>query len=184
LKKQLTYLWLIPASIALAGILFSCSNDLEKIKLITESKDIPDEVSTHLRMVVTDSGHVSYILRGGLVETRREPNQLTTIKNGIELSFYNREDNTLEAVLTAKYGERSVEGDKLFVRDSVVLKNLEQNQQLETEELYWRNDSIFSNKSVVVKTSDGVIWGKGIVADQTFNTFTILKPTGEKYLTD
>jgi LPS export ABC transporter protein LptC len=176
------YLWLIPVSLVLTGILFSCANDIEKIKQVTQTEDLPDEVSTHLTMVSTDSGYVKYVLKGAIVESYRIPVPKTVIKDGLEVSFYDKSTGELEAVLTSYYGEREPEADRMFVRDSVVLKNINKNQQLETEELHWRNDSVFSNKAVIVKTEDAILWGKGIVADQTFDKFEILYPTGEKKL--
>lgn len=166
------------------GILVSCANDLDKIQQVTQFENIPDEVSTNLHMVSTDSGAVTIELRGTIVESYKLPSPRTVIKDGLEITFYNSETNEVEAVLTAYYGEREAENDRMFVRDSVVLKNIAKEQQLETEELYWRNDSVFSNKAVVVKTADAILWGKGIVADQAFEKFTIIKPTGEKYIND
>src|SRR5690606_32199312 len=135
-------------------------------------------------MVTTDSGYVRYELRGVIVETYREPTAKTYIKDGLEVTFYSRETNEIEAILTAYYGEQDAVGDKMYVRDSVVLKNIVKQQKLETDELIWRNDSVFSNKPVVVTTEDGILWGKGIVADQTFDKFVITEPTGEKYFKD
>jgi len=166
------------------GILVSCANDLDKIQQVTQFENIPDEVSTNLHMVSTDSGYVTFELRGTLVESYRLPTPRTVIKDGLEVTFYNKETNEVEAILTAYYGEREPDSDRMFVRDSVVLKNITKQQQLETEELYWRNDSVFSNKAVVVKTADAILWGKGIVADQSFDKFTILKPTGEKHINE
>lgn len=175
---------MIPAWLLLAGIVFSCANDLENIRKVTTQENLPDELSTDLHMIVTDSGYVRYELKGTLVESYRNPVPKTIIKDGLEVTFYDRDTRKPEAVLTAYYGERETNPEKMFVRDSVVLRNVNKNQQLETEELFWRNDSIFSNKTVVVKTEDGILWGKGIVADQTFDKFEILKPTGEKYFKD
>jgi LPS export ABC transporter protein LptC len=161
-------------------MLVSCSNDLGKVQQLTEADNIPDETSTGLHLVQTDSGRVQYELFGKLVESNLLPVQKTIIKDGLEVRFYNKSTGELEAILTAFYGEREAQNDRMMVRDSVVVKNIEKGQQLETEELFWQNDSIFSRKAVVVKTQDEILWGKGIMADQSFSKFVILQPTGQK----
>lgn len=165
-------------------MLVSCSNDLEKVQQLTAADNIPDETSTGLHLVQTDSGRVQYELFGKLVESTKVPSAKTIIKDGLEVRFYNKSTGALEAILTAFYGERETQNDKMMVRDSVVVRNIEKGQQLETEELFWQNDSIFSRKAVVVKTQDEILWGKGIMADQSFSKFVILQPTGQKKMNE
>jgi LPS export ABC transporter protein LptC len=165
-------------------MLVSCSNDLDKVKQFTAIENIPDETSTGLHLVQTDSGRVQYELFGKLVESVTMPTQKTKIKDGLEVRFYNKGTGELEAILTAYYGEREAQNDKMMVRDSVIVKNIEKGQQLETEELYWQNDSIFTKKAVVVRTQDEILWGKGIIADQSFSKFVILQPTGQKKMNE
>jgi len=159
--------------------LFACSNDLDDIRKVTASDNFPDETATGLQTVSTDSGLVKITLKATLMETIHLPTPITYLKDGLELTFFNEEGET-EAVLTAYYGERNESTGEMFVRDSVVLKNIAAKQQLETEELYWKKDSVYSDKAVIVKTEDAILFGKGIVANQTFTVFSIKYPTGKK----
>lgn len=160
-------------------LITACSNELDDIKRITATDDFPDETATHLQMVSTDSGLVQFTVEATLMETIHEPTPITYLKDGLKIVFFDDEGKK-EAILTAYYGERNEKTGQMFVKDSVVLQNLETKQTLETEELFWKNDSVYSNKTVVVTTEDLVLFGKGIVADHTFSVFSIKEPTGKK----
>jgi LPS export ABC transporter protein LptC len=159
--------------------LFACSNDLDDIRKVTASDNFPDETATKLQMVSTDSGLVKITLKATLMETIHLPSPITYLKDGLEITFFN-EEGEIEAILTSYYGERNESTEEMVVRDSVVLKNIAAKQQLETEELYWKKDSVYSDKAVVVRTPDAILFGKGIVANQTFTVFSIKNPTGKK----
>lgn len=160
-------------------LLFSCSNELDEIKKVTVTENFPDETATNLRMVSTDSGMVQFYIEATLMETVHDPDEITYLKDGLKVVFFD-EKGKKEAILTAYYGERNGRTGRMFVKDSVVLQNLVEKQKLETEELYWTSDSVYSNKTVVVTTSDMVLFGKGIVTDNTFSVFKIKDPTGKK----
>jgi LPS export ABC transporter protein LptC len=83
--------------------------------------------------------------------------------------------------LTALYGEIQQERGTMFVRDSVQLYNFGKKQRLETEELFWnqRDSSIYSEKPVVVKTPESVLFGKGIRTKQDFSAYEFLQPRGK-----
>ena len=68
----------------------------------------------------------------------------------------------------------------MFVRDSVVLYNLEKRQRLETEELHWnqKDSSIYTNKAVVVRKNDAIPFGQGIKTKQDFTEYEFIQPRG------
>lgn len=78
--------------------------------------------------------------------------------------YYNRKENTYRAV-----------GD-------VVVRNLEKDQTLSTEELYWKPDageeSIFTDKHVIINTPTETIYGDGLRATENFETYRIINPSG------
>jgi LPS export ABC transporter protein LptC len=167
----------------LSCFIIACSNDLDDIRKVTVTDNFPDQTATDLRMVNTDSGKVQFSVKAKIMETVNKPAPMTYLKDGLEVVFFDKQGNK-EAILTAYYGERNETSGEMFVRDSVVLVNLKEEQQLETEELFWKNDSVFSNKSVIVRTKDATLFGKGISADQTFTIFNIKHPTGKREIKD
>lgn len=71
-------------------------------------------------------------------------------------------------------------------RGKVEVKNLEKNQQLNTEELFWNpaTKKIFTEKFVTIKMENEVIYGTGLDALQDLSTYSIKKPEGDFVIKD
>jgi len=179
-SKHISILYLIPAGLLLAGILFSCVNDLESIKKVTYDPKAPDEVTKDLRVFYTDSGYARVEIRAKLAETYRKPELVTKLKDGLTVEFFSY-DGKIVSTLSALYGEVNFTKGILFVKDSVRLYNLEKKQQLETEILYWnqKDSSIYTNSNVIVRSPKGVLLGKGIQTKQDFSKYEFLEPYGK-----
>lgn len=174
------FIW-IPASLLFAGILFSCrERSYEELTAQSEIERFPDEISTNLHMISTDSGKVNFELKGVIIETFHGKINKTYIKDGLEVIFYDSKSNEVQAILTSYYGERDLTTENMIVRDSVVVQNKDKNHVLRTEELIWKNDSIYTMKKVEITTPDDILTGYGLVADQGLNYFKIKFPTGKR----
>lgn len=181
MNSHLKYLNWIPAALVLAGILFSCrETSMDQLKVYHNIDNFPDEISTNLHMIATDSGTVKFELRGVIIETFHGKINKTYIKDGLELTFYDKETKEITAIVTAYYGEYNLIEGSMLVRDSVVVQNKERNHILKTEELIWKNDSIYTMKKVEIITPDDILNGFGMVADQELNHFKINFPTGRR----
>lgn len=171
----------IPAMIFMAGILFSCENDMDAIERVTYDEQAPDEVTEDLNIIYTDSGYAQVRIKAALTETVKTPKHITRLKDGLRVDFFN-DTGGVSSTLTAIYGEVDYNTGMMFVRDSVVLYNYEKQQTLETEELFYnRADStIFTKKYCVVKKKGKGITGSGmgIITKQTFDYYKITKPEG------
>lgn len=164
-----------------AGILFSCRElTYDEINQNSEINNFPDEIATDIHMVSTDSGKVNFEMRGKIIETFYGKINKTYIKDGLEVVFYDKNSHEVQAILTSYYGERDLNSGNMIVRDSVIIQNKDKNQKLFTEELIWKNDSIYTMKKVEVFTPDDYLQGFGLVADQGLNYFRILLPTGRR----
>lgn len=179
-KIRLTYTFGIPVFILLTGILFSCVNDLDTIRKVTYDSKAADEVTQHLNVMYTDSGYARVRIYATYAERFSKPEDITKLKDGIKVDFFS-EDGEIVSVLTSRYGQINHTTGIIQVRDSVELRNLENKQLLETEELHWnqRDSSIYSDKNVVVTTPDKVGYGQGIQTNQNFDYYEILKPYGK-----
>lgn len=76
--------------------------------------------------------------------------------------YFTREENLYRA-----------EGD-------VVVRSLENGDELNTEELFWNpsDKEFYTDKFVTIKSDDEVHTGEGLKANQDFTSYQILKPTG------
>lgn len=176
-------LFLIPASICLVGIFFSCANDLEKVKRVTHNPDSPEETSEDFHIIFTDSGFAKIEIFAGITETYVEPTRVTKFKNGLRVHFFDNYGE-IASILTSKYGEIKDETGDIVVRDSVELFNLEKEKTLKTEVLYWNkeSDSIYTDEDVRIISPDMILDGIGAWTTPLFDTAHFYKPKAEVYL--
>ena len=158
-----------------AGILFSCSNNLEEIKEVTAHSDGPDEITEGVTMLFTDMGKSKIKLESPLVYRFLEEEKMRVeCPNGMKVTFYDSLQ-MVESVLTANYGLLLSQEQFMKVQDSVVFRN-NQNDRLDTEllNIYFDKDSIYTDKFVKVSTENGVISGTGLVSNSNFTKYELL----------
>lgn len=170
----------VPVSILLMGILFSCTNDMETIQRVTYDPNAPDEVMQNLDVYYTDSAQAQVRVQATIAETYNDSTKVTKFKDGLQVDFYER-NNEITTTLTALYGEMDSESGDIFVRDSVRLFNHQEEQLLETEELFFNqaDSSVYTNKNVVVTSPTEVAYGKGLKTTRLFEKYEIKEPHGK-----
>jgi LPS export ABC transporter protein LptC len=99
---------------------------------------------------------------------------------GLYLEFYD-ERGQLESTLRANEAYYFKKEHQWRGRGKVEVKNLEKNEQLNTEELFWRpaEEKIFTDKFVTIRQETDVIYGQGLEAKQDMSDYIIKKPEGE-----
>ncbi|MDX1446904.1 LPS export ABC transporter periplasmic protein LptC [Lishizhenia sp.] len=160
----------IPVILGVAGIFFSCVNDLERIKEVSSIEHAPDEASRNLNVIYTDSGYAKLELTATIAESYNET-QKTKLKDGLKVKFFN-DNGEVVSILTALYGEIDKNTGDMFVRDSVELKNVEQNKILKSEELIWdkKGDSVYTEKAVTITYPNMILYGQGAKTNRNFDT--------------
>lgn len=175
------------STVAAAAVLFlfSCSNDVNEVKKLAKSEDLPLEVQENLDLTYSDSSYVRLQLQAPLAEhypQLEEPVRKFT--KGINVKFFDsfgKED----ARLRADYATQNINTDLWHATGDVVVVN-KKDEQLNTEELYWdqRTEKIYSDEFVKITTDKRVIMGEGFEADQNFDNYVINKVTGEIAIED
>jgi LPS export ABC transporter protein LptC len=175
--------YIIPVMIIMAGIFFSCENDLEKIKRINDDPNRPNETFENLHVIYTDSGYAQVELFAGIAEKYTSPKEITKFKDGLKVNFFD-EKGEITSVLTSLYGEVDDKTGNITVRDSVELLNLLEKKKLETEVLYWNKlgDSIYTDKPMVITYPDMILYGKGGWTTRTFDTAQFYYPTAKIFM--
>jgi len=99
--------------------------------------------------------------------------------NGIFLQFYNKEERIIS---TLKGNRGFFFNQKNYYRaeGDVHMINLFTRDELSSEELIWEpnDEQIKTEKFVTIKTEDEIHTGEGLIADQDFVKYKIIKPTG------
>lgn len=175
-------------SIAVSAVvlfLFSCTNDINKVKEFTKSEELAMEVQEDLVLTYSDSTIKRLKLEAPLAENFpqiKEPER--RFAKGIDVVFYDAyglEATRLKANHATEYYNKNLWVAK---GDVVVVNN--KGEQLNTEELYWdqNKEMIYSEVQVKITTEKEIIWGEGFESDQSFNNYTIHKITGQISIED
>ncbi len=104
---------------------------------------------------------------------------------GVFLEFFDEEGN-----LTSTFkSDRAyfIDEDKHYKGEgNVIVINLESGDRLNTEELYWspNEEKVFTDKFVTVNSEGEVHTGEGLIANQDFDNYQIMKPTGTLIIDD
>ena len=90
------------------------------------------------------------------------------------------ETPVVESKLDALYGKYLPNQEKVYLRDSVVVKNILKGDTLHCKYLWWdQHTQRFSTDDPVrINTPDKILYGTGMEADQNFRWYTIRKMTG------
>ena len=99
---------------------------------------------------------------------------------GLYLEFYD-EAGKLESTLRANEAYYFKKEHQWRARGKVEVKNIAKNEQLNTEELFWKpaDEKIFTDKFVTIRQQTDVIYGQGLEAKQDMSDYIIKKPEGE-----
>lgn len=167
-------------AIALSVVAISCSNNFEEITDFSEN--LPDQVSTETTITYTVNGKLVSEIEADLIEQFAADSTNDAelkLNEGFKAVFFDSIQNVSSQITADKglwfksknimeaYGNVvafSVDGDTLF-----------------TEELTWDQDSaiIYTTAPVKIKKPNATIYGKGLVADQEFKSYTITSITGQ-----
>lgn len=155
--------------------LFSaCENDLSNVRKVTATADIPDQITTGLHTVYSDSGIVQYEIYANRVEMEEHPVNKTIFKNGFQVIYY-KDGTEKVSTLSAEYGEIKESENKVIAKNNVIFTNHKKHQTLKTEELFWDQGlrKVRTTKNFFVESPTTTAKGVGLEADETFSNYTM-----------
>ena len=154
---------------------FSCS----------ETRSV-DEMIIYEGPILELTDIVTYYSDSAVVRLKLEaPKQLEFENNdsefpeGIYLEFYDK-DGSVTATLEANYAYKYNKEEKWRALRNVIVKNVENNEEVHTEELFWEPEKelVYTNKFVRIETEDQILMGEGMEASQDFTWWRILDARG------
>ncbi|MFK8045875.1 MAG: LPS export ABC transporter periplasmic protein LptC [Crocinitomicaceae bacterium] len=174
MKSIFSYLLNYIPAIILAGMFVSCENDLANVKVVTASEETPDRILTDFHSYYSDSGIVRYEIIASKMEDYSKDDQKTIFKNGLTVKYYSN-GSELISTLSAEYAELKPLQNIIIARNNVIFTNHEKQQTLKTEELFWdqRLKKIRTTKRFFVESPNTTAEGTGLIADETFSTYTM-----------
>lgn len=170
---------LVPCILILVPFLFSsCENDPGDIELWTKKTDLVEEAKT-IESYLSQAGKMKAKLTAPLMYRYQRDTVYTEFPNTLHVDFYD-DSVKVESWLTAKYGIYYDNLNKVFLRDSVTVINLE-GDTLRCPELWWdqNQQKFYTDKPSRLDGKDKHIYCRdGIEAPQDLKIFTCHFPTG------
>lgn len=176
MKAILSLLGIILLSLT---FLNSCKNDIEVINALDFNDTLPLVTARDIEMLYSESAKVQIKLVSPLLIRYEGVDPYNEFPQGFTVYFYDTNMN-VKSTISADYGISHEQNKLMEARYNVVVFNIDKNEKLNTEELFWDQvkEIIYSNKFVKVTRDDEVITGDGLKADQTFETIEIEHPKG------
>ena len=154
-----------------AGLLLAaCENDLAEVNRFVDETMTQREIAHNVQMFYSDSAEVHVRVQAPTLVRhldRVKPRQ--EFIDGVHVEFLGAR-GAVNSDLVAGYGLRYENDNEVVMRDSVVWRS-GSGEQLETEELIWEEKTgrVYSNKFVVIRRPNEIVYGYGFESDQDFS---------------
>lgn len=168
-------------AMAVAFVVYSCKNDLGTAEKLDLSQT-PVQVVDRMFVVQSENGMLQMRMEADLME--RYDNDTVSYElfpKGIAVFGYN-EEGLLETEITSDEArhikEKKSKDEKWEAYGNVVVKNIINQEVMETDTLYWdrKNEKIFTHCYVKMYSPDGFMQGYGMESDQRARNSVILQP--------
>ena len=165
---------------AIIGCLFiwGCENDPEEIKAWTEKKVMVEEAKDIVSLF-SQQGTLKAKLTAPVMLRYEADTVIVEFPKTLHVKFYDT-TTKVESELDAKYGKYFESQNKVLLKDSVLVFNIN-GDTLRTSELWWdqAKQKFYTDKQVRLKTIDKQIYGgRGMEAEQDLSGWSIFEPTG------
>ncbi len=171
---------MIATAVAVAFIVYSCKGKLAEAEVIS-LEETPVQIVDDMFIVQTENSIMKVRAEAPLMERyERDTLSYELFPKGIEVYGYT-EDGNLETEITAdnaihlKYNDGR-ESWEAF--GNVVVKNLINQETMETDTLYWdqKNEKIYTHCYVRMYSPDGFMQGYGMESDQRARDTELFRP--------
>lgn len=166
------------AALFLICCITGCGNDIEKVKMF-EPQSLPDNTIRNAKIRRSENGKLQLLMSAPLVEQYSRPESKTQYPKGVYMRFFNGY-KTPTATLRARYAVTNDSRNTMFVRDSVVIIDLQRGDTVYLQDLTWnRNEHrLFTLKPVRQKNGRRVTYGDSFESDDNFERPIIVHQRG------
>ncbi len=163
--------------------LFSCENDISKIKAFDNTEEPPVLKADGFEMLVSDSSVIRFKLQ--TPELARHVNTkepYTEFPKGVKLDKYDANMNVTSHI-TAQYAKLFEADDRWEAKNNVIAVN-QKGDTLKTEYLVWDNKKgrIYSDQFVKIIQKDQVFTGIGFESNADFSEYRFKNLKGQIYV--
>ena len=160
------------------GVFFACENDLQEIAKYDVEEEFPDQAAKDVEILYSTKGDVVFQLNAPVLNQYSGDKPYNEMPEGVHVQIFDSALN-VTSDLTSNYAIQLIYADRMEAKEDVVVIN-EKGEKLNTEHLIWnqKTQEITSDVFVKITTEDQVLTGDGLVANQDFTDYRILKPRG------
>jgi LPS export ABC transporter protein LptC len=180
LKRQPSFFDTVPilkiGTLILCAIIFSSCDKNESTK--PKIYDGPLREGENIEMLYSEKEKVTVKIIAKRVSEFQNGDR--SFPEGIFIEFYD-EMGRVSSTLSANTAFYYKSEQKWKGQGKVEVKNIQKEEQLNTEELFWfpATKKINTDKFVQIRNGREVIYGTGLDAKQDMSEYSILKPEGE-----
>jgi len=174
-----------PSFMVITGISFllfyiSCSNDLETVKQISARDTLPLESARNIEAIYSDSGRTIIYIYSVQMDKYLGVNTYIEFPKGLKVLYYDTAMR-VKSMLTADYAIVKDKEHTMEAQKNVVIMDKVKDVIINTEHIIWDQQKkiVYSNTFVKKTSKDGVMFGDGFDADETFSKYTVRNPKGE-----
>lgn len=175
-------------SLLITVIGIGCGSNAKQAAPAAPHAEVPEEgtnIQAYLSEAGLEMGQLESRVKGQLRSSfmyhyQRADSPYFEFPRKLHVDFYKdsvliTEKPVIESQLDALYGKYLPNQEKVFLRDSVVVKNILKGDTLHCKYLWWdqHTQRFSTDDSVEIHQKDKTLYGKGMEADQNFRWFTI-----------
>jgi LPS export ABC transporter protein LptC len=178
IKRRRKYFWLIASLSLIYFFSGGCVNNLKDIPTIGK-KQTSIEEGKQIESFYSQDAKVKAKLTAPYMLRHLLDSTFVEFPKTLHVDFYN-DTMIIESKLDALYGKYREFENKVFLRDSVVVRNILKGDTLHCDELWWdqKTQKFYTDKKVRINTKDKIIFGTGLEAAQNFSWYIIQHITG------
>jgi len=160
-------------------MLFSCSNNTKEVRDFLASKNLPIGIAKNAFHVYKDSGRITSKLITPLLYdfSNRKQHPYNEFPEGIKIINFEGKDSV---TITGDYALSYSITEISEIKGNVVVVNPKDNSKLETEQLFWDQNTkyFFSEKAFTLTTLKDTIYGVGFECKEDLSKHLAKKTTG------
>jgi len=173
------------AVLLMAGVFCSCENNVKDLPGSGKRAIIPEE-AWKIESLMSEGGKIKGKLTSPyMLRYQRSDTPYAEFPRTLHVDFYkdsvkNKDSIVIESQMDAHYGKYLQNQNKVFLRDSVVVKNILKGDTVHCRTLWWdqHTQKFYTDDAVRIYQKDKILFGVGMEADQNFRWYTIKHLTG------
>ena len=155
----------------------SCENDINKARKLANTDDVSVDIATNVKLKYKEEGRMVVVISAPELRRYFRNENRVEFPKGFKLEFFDRGSPT--CTIRAGYGIRDESNKQMKASKGVKVVN-RAGERVETEEMIWEElkKQIRADGKVKIITPDDILYGQGLLADETFSNYTLKKITG------